>query len=204
MDIYRRKPHENPAIERTITRKAWQIVQRRDFNFGEREEVEHLIHLRIFEKEKYFDEDRMSREAFASMIADQCVATNIRDRHAQKRGPSYLRSLHEEWLDVEGEKLELWQKIPADQCDHASGRRRRTEKELAELRHDLDVVLNRLSDRDRDICLRLMEASVSQVARDLRVPLSKLRSILGRLRTDFVDAAIDEYLGPDFVKSSLN
>jgi DNA-directed RNA polymerase specialized sigma24 family protein len=96
-------------------------------------------------------------------------------------------------IDSDDGPVELAQTITSDEHRNRTGRWRRSDAERAELALDTATVLAALPEDLRDLAMGLMDASPSQVARDLGVPRSTLQRRLERLRRHFEDAGLRDY-----------
>lgn len=67
-------------------------------------------------------------------------------------------------------------------------------EESKDLKVDLGELFPTLSSQEREMCLRLMSDSMSQVARELGVPRTTLQSRIKKLRIRFEDAGLRIYL----------
>ena len=76
-----------------------------------------------------------------------------------------------------------------------SGSTCRSEAEARELRHDLEATLGELSPDQRDLCLRVVDTPVAEVARELGVPRTTLNDSLRRVQAVFARAGLCSYLG---------
>jgi len=127
--------------------------------------------------------------AFAIGVLDHAVAEHLKHAGKQKRRPDRrITSLAIEVLNSAGQTTTLGETLTAEQGLRRRELDRRSDSEQFDLRHDVQLVLARLSARDRKLCAELMQDNVSQVARTRRLPRRTLRRRLQALRDQFTDA----------------
>ena len=139
-----------------------------------------------------FDPAAAHWKSFVTTVIERQTATLVRDRRAAKRDRRRVTTLHV-LIDGDDGPLEFTQTIASDEHLNRTDWWRRSDAERAELALDLDEVLAALPEDLRDLAVRLMDASPSQVARDLGVPRSTLQRRMERLRRHFEDAGLRDY-----------
>jgi len=98
-------------------------------------------------------------------------------------------------IDIgEGEKVELAQMISQGDLNTQRHRYPRSEEELSRLAQDLADVMAKLPDELRDLAERLKTQTRSEIARDMGIPRTSLGALIRRLRQQFEDAGLRDYL----------
>jgi RNA polymerase sigma-70 factor (ECF subfamily) len=62
------------------------------------------------------------------------------------------------------------------------------------MRMDIERVLNALPDDLRDLCERLRESNMAEIAREMGIPRTTLYDKLTKIRETFRKARLDDYL----------
>jgi len=160
------------VVHRTITDLRRRGLVRRD----EHQDCAAQLILEVLRAWDGFDPDRGTPQAFVNQVVSTRTNSLLRRRAAKKRrlraGP----------LDSAASRLT---------DDAANGPDREA---ASDLRGDLDVVLSRLTPRQRDVCDQLLRESVSPAARELGLPRSTVRDEIARIRVVFEEAGLDQYL----------
>lgn len=123
-----------------------------------------------------FDPDRAPAEAFINQIVNTRLVSILRKRSARKRragtepiSQNEDRLVDPRWSDG------AWR----DQID---------------LRLDMQIVIGKLTPRQREICDQLMREAITPAARQMGVPRTTLRDAAAKIRDIFRDAGLEEYL----------
>jgi RNA polymerase sigma factor (sigma-70 family) len=177
-----------------IRYKARKMVGLGGFTSQDRENLEQEILARILPQLQAFDPKRGDLRAFLTTLIEHCAADLLRERLAQKRDYRRLRPLHKARGRGEEPSDKLAAEPAQDAHDARLGRSPRTPEERAQLASDMAEVLARLSPEDQEVARRLMQDSVSQVARDLGVPRSAVYAAVRRVRQVFERAGLKDYL----------
>ncbi|MCC6678136.1 MAG: sigma-70 family RNA polymerase sigma factor [Phycisphaerales bacterium] len=146
--------------------KAGQVAQSLD-----PEDTAQDLVLEVLIRFPKFDPDRATAEAFVEQVMKGKVCKLLRDRQRLKRGGT-ARS--------PGPLPER-----ADPSDFIRD---------ADLRMDLETVLEHIPDALRAACDQLQRETVSEAARAIGVPRSTLDSALNGLQSQFRKASLDRYL----------
>jgi RNA polymerase sigma factor (sigma-70 family) len=159
------------------------------------EDIEQTLFLKLARHLPCDDPEAPQWKAFVATTVKRCIANMVRDTRAEKRDHRRVRSIHVV-IGVDDESpVELADTIGNHEVPARRLRSRRNDQELASLRLDLEEQIAELPDeRHREFCLRLKRDSISDVARDMKIPRTTLSSWLRKLRQKFVDTGLREYL----------
>ena len=117
-------------------------------------------------------------------VLDELFNRLIQERTAQKR--DYFReafSINETIEIDEGEEVERQEVISHDFYQAQLAGAELGEVERRDLRHDLERFMETLSERERQICLRLARGDrISEISRELGVHRTTITEAIGRIR----------------------
>jgi len=168
-----------------IRRKVRQFVGRAGFTDQDMHELEQELLLRLMDSlQNYKAELTQHLNVFITTVVERAFVLILRDRHAKKRDSRRHRSIHALLARADRNDSDAGIPEPASRSD----------AEWFELADDVAGVLAALPEDLRDLAERLKRQSVSEVARDLRVPRTTLYRDLERLRQHFADANLRDYL----------
>jgi len=177
-----------------VRRKIKQLIGRAGFTKQDREDLEHDFYVRVLQGMRSFDSNIAHRNRFVTAIVERYVANILRDKQAEKRDHRRVNTLHM-MIDIgEGEKVELAQMISQGDLNTQRHRYPRSEEELSRLAQDLADVMAKLPDELRDLAERLKTQTRSEIARDMGIPRTSLGALIRRLRQQFEDAGLRDYL----------
>ena len=160
------------VVHRTITDLRRRGLVRRD----EHQDCASQLILEVLRAWDGFDPERGTPQAFVNQVVSTRANSLLRRRAAKKR------QLRTSPFDNAASHL-TDAAANGPECEAAS-----------DLRGDLDVVLSRLTPRQRDVCDQLLRESVSPAARELGLPRSTVRDEIARIRVVFEEAGLDQYL----------
>jgi RNA polymerase sigma-70 factor (ECF subfamily) len=178
-----------------IRERVKRLIGRHGFTASDRDDLEQDMTLHLLECLRRQQQLIDAPEGFFRKVIARHAVTLIRRRKAEKRDHRRLNSLHEKVLDEDGEYVERARTIPEDHTQSRLQTAPRSRLEDVELVHDVAAVLAKLPPDLRDLCERLKDHSVAEVARQLGVPRRTLRDTIGRLRRHFEEAGLGDYLG---------
>ncbi len=134
------------------------------------------------------------KTTFMTRIVGRHIATLLEARHAKFRDWRRCRvSLNAPHENDKGDSIELIDRVDGDGNLKKPGREPR-EKTLNDMRMDIERVLNALPDDLRDLCNRLRESNMSEIAREMGVPRTTFYDKLTKIREAFREAKLDDYL----------
>lgn len=178
-----------------IRAKARRLIGRAGFTESDRHDLVQELSLNLLRRMERFDPDLASWHKFVVIVCENCCATILEHRAAQKRNPSREGgSLNRPIADPDGGVCDFGTTIPESQHGYRCGRSRRTHEEDSDIAQDIADTLCRLSPHLREICERMKHRSAAQVARDMGVPTKHLDARKKIIRQRFESANLNEYL----------
>lgn len=187
------------AIKR-IHFKARQLLGKYGFTQSDFDDLRQELLLYVLKQMPKFDGDRADVRVFITSVVDRRIANIIDEQEAECRDYRRVERSLDDWVpdDGDGGEGETWttrgKTITEDEARAHLCQARRSRQELAELGMDISKVLDRLSPRDRQLCLLLKEHNVSEVSRRIGLSRWSVHQRIKAIRQAFVDAAIRDYL----------
>ena len=177
---------------RIIKHKARQLVGRYGLTFFDREDLEQELMIDLLQRMRYFNPAKAKKTTFIARIVERHIATILEARHAQCRDWRLCRvSLN---TPHESDKGDTWELI--DRVDSEGALRTcqpdTRESEINNLRMDLARVLDTLPEDLRDLCERLRESNMAEIARETGVSRTTLYDKLTRIREAFREVGLDD------------
>jgi RNA polymerase sigma factor (sigma-70 family) len=164
---------------RLIGRKARLLARQPGFETDEAEDLEHELVQGLLLGLPLFDPFSAHVNVFVTTVIERAVARMIRRRRAKKRNGGPVRSL--DALRTDGSCAFE----PADPRNHV--------REV-DLKFDVADLLAKLPEKYRRLAERLKAAPVAEVAADLGVVQSTIWRQVARIRRQFEDAGLRDYL----------
>jgi len=127
-------------------------------------------------------------------IVERHISTILEARFAQCRDWRLCQtSLNEPLDNGEGDTTERIEFLDSDGSLGSHPRLTR-ERVANEIRMDLDRAIASLPDELRDLCERLRDDTMAEIAREMGVPRTTLYDRLSKLRDAFREAGLEDYL----------
>jgi len=192
-----RKELDEEAFQ-IIRRTALRMIGKAGVTRDESEDIEGDLTLHVLEQLSKFDPTRGRLGAFVTRVAEHKAADILDARRTGRRDFRLnVGSLSDTVRIADGEEVSLE--------DIAREEAVRSQHSVAELsleeqvarKVDLERLLAQIPEQHRDLCRRLMSATISEVAAALGVPRTTLYWPLARLRAIFEEAGLRQYLQPD-------
>ena len=177
---------------RLIRIKARQLVGKAGFTENDRHDLEQELMIDLLQRMRHFNPAKAKRSTFMARIVERHIATLLEARHAQCRDWRLCRtSLN---TPHENDKSDTWELIDRVDREGILGRCKPDTRESAanNLSMDIERVLNTLPEDLRDLCDRLRESNMAEIARETGVPRTTLYDKLTRIREAFRDAGLDD------------
>ncbi len=178
-----------------VKKRSRQLVGRYGFSETDREEIEQALLKKLVGHLDQADPNSPKWKAFVVKTVSRHIATLIRDRTAEKRDHRRTISLHVV-IGVEDERpLDLAAVLQGHEIPSRRGQELRSAHESVELDLDVHACIELLEDdRHRELCWRLMENSITQVAQDMNVPRTTIHSWMCKIRSRFEELGLANYL----------
>ncbi|MFA8018386.1 sigma-70 family RNA polymerase sigma factor [Bremerella cremea] len=178
-----------------VKKRARQLIGRYGFREADREDVEQSLLKILVCYLDQADPECPKWKAFVAKTIHRHIATLIRDRTAGKRDHRRTVSLHCV-IGLEDERpLDLAAVLQGHEIPSRRGQEPRSAHESVELDMDVNECIEVLEDeRHRELCRRLMENSITQVAQDMNVPRTTIHSWICKIRSRFEELGLANYL----------
>ena len=177
---------------RIIKHKARQLVGRYGLTFFDREDLEQELMIDLLQRIRHFNPAKAKKTTFIARIVERHIATIIEARHAQCRDWRLCRvSLNTPHENDRGDTRELIDRVDSEGTLRPCQPDTR-EIEINNLRMDVARVLDTLPEDLRDLCERLRESNMAEIARETGVPRTTLYDKLTRIREAFREAGLDD------------
>jgi RNA polymerase sigma factor (sigma-70 family) len=172
----------DPLIQQLIRRKARRLSGRARLGPEDVDDLKQDFRAELLQKLSAFDPSKGSMPAFIHMVIDRFFTKWLRHRFAERRNPKHVVSLDMPVRNDEGLWTDLGKTIADGIHDKRLGLRARSDEERADLRNDVDAVLQKLAHELRAVADQLMDKSASAAARKLGIPRTTLHERIRRLR----------------------
>ena len=186
MDTNKKLYGINDYAQTLIHHQARQLVGQAGYTEDDVEELEQEMRLDLLKRLPKFNPQRATYNTFVARLVERRVCNLIRHRTQKIR--DYRReecSLNEvvEPSGHDNKKVELVETITQDEYDLRSGRYNRPAAQRLDLQVDVSIVLAKLPPDLQELAELLKSMSITEAARKLGIPRSKLYSShLVRLR----------------------
>jgi RNA polymerase sigma-70 factor (ECF subfamily) len=177
---------------RIIKHKARQLIGRYGLTIFDREDLEQELMIDLLQRMRHFNPAKAKKSTFMARIVERHIATLLEARHARCRDWRMCRvSLNTPHVNDRGDTREMIDRVDSEgtlrpcQPDTREG-------EINNLRMDVARVLDTLPEDLRDLCERLRESNMAEIARETGVARTTLYDKLTRIRTAFRQAGLDD------------
>ncbi len=180
---------------RFIRGKVRQLIGRAGFKESDRPDLLQEFAIDLIQRRAHFDPEAANWEAFVVVVCENRCATILEHHQAEMR--SHEReggSLNSPTKAPEGKRTDDGATIPESQQGLRTGQYHRPHEDVSGLAQDVAHVLKQLPPRLRELCDRLKQDSVSDVARETGVSRTELYRRIDRIRQRFEEAGIRGYL----------
>jgi len=176
---------------RIIKHKARQLIGRYGLTIFDREDLEQELMIDLLQRMRHFNLAKAKKTTFIARIVERHIATLLEARHAQCRDWRLCRvSLNTPHENDKGDTWELIDRVDSQgilgNCEPDT-----RESSANNLRMDIERVLNTLPEDLRDLCDRLRESNMAEIARETGVARTTLYDKLVRIREAFREAKLD-------------
>ena len=177
---------------RIIKHKARQLIGRYGLTIFDREDLEQELMIDLLQRMRHFNPAKAKKSTFMARIVERHIATLLEARHARCRDWRLCRvSLNTPQENDRGDTRELIDRVDSEGTLRPCQLDTR-ESEINNLRMDVVRVLDTLPEDLRDLCERLRESNMAEIARETGVPRTTLYDKLTRIREAFRKAKLDD------------
>lgn len=184
----------DPVAAAIIRRKARQLVGRGGFGPSDRQDIEQDLLVDLLERLPSFDPEQSAIHVFVAMVVKRHAANLLRYGKAEKRDRRRECSLHKVVGHDEQGPVELGSAVTSRERDAVTQQARRDAGEAAEMALDVAELIERLPPQLRQLAKRLQTQTVSQAAREMRVPRTTLYASVRELRRRCEQVGLANYL----------
>jgi RNA polymerase sigma-70 factor (ECF subfamily) len=179
---------------RLIRIKARQLVGKAGFTEHDRCDLEQELMIDLLQRMRHFNPAKAKKTTFMTRIVERHLATLLEARHAKFRDWRRCRiSLNTPHENDKGDTVELIDRVDSE--GNLKNPEREPQQETVNyMRMDIERVLNALPDDLRDLCERLRESNMAEIAREMGIPRTTLYDKLTKIRETFREAQLDDYL----------
>jgi RNA polymerase sigma factor (sigma-70 family) len=185
----------DPFIRRLVRRKAFGLSHNPVFRDMDRKDIEQELMILILSKMEGHDPKRSKLATYAIRIAENHIASLIREREAKKRCHGMIEASLDECVpDEDGEMVHLHETMDREEVLCRCGRCGCDEVESLRFAMDVRAVVDGLPHDLRETCrLYLIWGDLDTVARKLGVVRSTVYRRMERACPYFRDAGLENY-----------
>lgn len=177
-----------------VKRKARQLVGQAGFTQQDVADLEQELLAMVWQALKSYDPSLGHQKALVTAVVERGVVTLLRIARTKKRSRGAQQSL-ESVVDSGGElQAELSDAITLEDCNRRRDQRHRSSESTAELKLDLEALLESLPPNMQLLAEQLQEKSIAEIARESGVPRTSLNDRVRRLEQRFRSASMDDHL----------
>ena len=178
---------------RIIKHKARQLIGRYGLTIFDREDLEQELMIDLLQRMRHFNPAKAKKSTFMARIVERHIATLLEARHARCRDWRMCRmSLNTPHENDRGDTREMMDRVDSEGTLRPCQPDTR-ESEINNLRMDVARVLDTLPEDLRDLCERLRESNMAEIARETGVARTTLYDKLTRIRAAFRKAGLDDF-----------
>ncbi len=182
----------NTYAARLIRIKAHQLLGKAGFTENDRHDLEQELMIDLLQRMRHFNPAKAKKTTFMTRIVERHIATLLEARHARCRDWRLCRlSLNTPHGNDKGDTRELIDHVDSQGILGNSEKETRQEA-ISNLHMDIERVLNTLPEDLRDLCERLRESNMAEIARETGVARTTLYDKLVRIREAFREAKLDD------------
>jgi RNA polymerase sigma factor (sigma-70 family) len=175
----------DPFVGEFLRERVRRLAGRRALTAEDLEDLHQDLCVAVVQGLPAYDPAQGDLGPFLRTVLNRRLSNWLRRRLAKRRDPRGVASLSDPVRDAEGRAAERAETLDAEALKAHLPRRPRDDREAAELRHDVDAVLRKLSPQDRALADRLTRETVSEAARSLGVARPTLAARARRLLRAF-------------------
>ncbi len=178
---------------RIIKHKARQLVGRYGLTFFDREDLEQELMVDLLQRMRHFNPTKAKKTTFIARIVERHISTLLEARHARCRDWRLCRvSLNTPYENDRGDTpRELIDRVDS-QGNLGNCEQETRQEAISNLHMDIERVLDTLPEDLRDLCERLRESNMAEIARETGVARTTLYDKLTRIREVFRKAGLDD------------
>jgi RNA polymerase sigma-70 factor (ECF subfamily) len=177
---------------RLIRTKAHQLIGKAGFTENDRQDLQQDLMMDLLQRMRHFNPAKSKKATFMTRIVQRRISTLLEARHARCRDWRMCRmSLNTPHENDRGDTREMIDRVDSEGTLRPCQPDTR-ESEINNLRMDVARVLDTLPEDLRDLCERLRESNMAEIARETGVARTTLYDKLTRIRAAFREAGLDD------------
>lgn len=187
----------NEYAVKLVRFKAWQLAGQYGFSLSDQPDLEQHFMCVLVRSLPRHDPAKAKIETFIAAVVNTAAAEIIRTQKTGKRGHG-LKILS---LDKESEEKDSYKITPSeskrlneDSYNLLTGKSNFTRSRHLTLQIDLNRAAESLPDNLKDLCLRLLTSTVSEIARERGISRDSVYRDIKAIRNIFENIGLREYL----------
>jgi len=172
---------------RLIKSKARQLVGKAGLTQHDQSDIEQDLMIDLLCRMQHFNPAKGKKTTFIARMVERRISTIFEARFAQCRDWRKCYSLNETIGEGDG-----WQGEIIDLLSNDEDSDNLSDLELSSLKMDVERVLDRLPDDLKELCLKLKENTMSEIAREMGVPRGTLYGRIKKIRKAFLAAGFEK------------
>ncbi len=178
-----------------IKHKARQLIGSAGFTESDREDLEQEMMLDLLRRLHKYDSSKAKLNTFIARIVEHRISTIIEERTARKRDWRLCTaSMNDRFYSGKDGRIERLEVYDMDEYLRQTGRFSRTPSECLELSIDIQLTIESLPPKLRDLCERLKTESVTEISRETGIPRGTLYDRIKELRNLFENKSLQDYI----------
>jgi RNA polymerase sigma-70 factor (ECF subfamily) len=178
---------------RLIRTKAHQLIGKAGFTENDRQDLQQELMMDLLQRMRHFNPAKAKKATFMTRIVQRHISTLLEARHARCRDWRLCRvSLNTPYENDRGDTpRELIDRVDS-QGNLGNCEQETRQEAISNLHMDIERVLDTLPEDLRDLCERLRESNMAEIARETGVARTTLYDKLTRIREVFRKAGLDD------------
>ena len=177
---------------RLIRTKAHQLIGKAGFTENDRQDLQQDLMMDLLQRMRHFNPAKAKKATFMTRIVERRISTLLEARHARCRDWRRCRlSLNTPHGNDRGDTRELIDHVDS-QGNLGNSEKETLHEAISNLHIDIERVLDTLPEDLRDLCERLRESNMAEIARETGVARTTLYDKLTRIREAFREAGLDD------------
>lgn len=192
------RPTSNPPAtdkyQGLIAYKAARMSHQSGFTPSDADDIAQELRIKVLQAQDRHDQARGDEAALVHTSVEHRSANMVRDRNAACRRSKGQVSLSITVKTPASEISELAAEIGQQHLEARTGATSRSNIDAADLRDDVEACIEQLDTDQQRIVRAVMQFSVAEAARYLRMPRTNLQRRLAAMRELFEQSEMREYL----------
>ncbi|TWU61944.1 sigma-70 family RNA polymerase sigma factor [Crateriforma conspicua] len=186
-------PLEDTFTRRLVQRKANQLIGKYGYTEIDRDDLQQDMYLRVLQSLRSYDPDEGHQNKFITAVVERYVANIVRDRCAEKRCDADTVLLSTPLSQADGESIRVTHTLSGSSNDRHTGRSRRTDTEISQLRLDIQAVIDELPADWQQIVELRKSFSITEIAEQIGVARTTISARFQKIRERFAEAGLADY-----------